>query len=118
MVAGTTTFDGLTVEYSRAPGQNLRRKIMTVLKLQLQTMLLSTAYNSRQTVVLNVYNCMFEVGKRTFAYVKNVAKYETKITKSLQGSHDALMSRWQGMLTKRSRHCRKRDRTRDGHDEK
>jgi len=83
--------DGLTVEYSRAPGQNLRRKTLTSLKLQLQTMLLSTAYNSRHTVVLNVYNCMLEVGRKTLAYVKNVTKDEAKISKSLQGNQNTVM---------------------------
>ena len=80
--------DGLTVEYSRAPGQNIRRKTLTSLKLQLQTMLLSTAYNSRHTVVSNVYNCMFEVARKTIAYIKNVTKDESRISKSLHGSVD------------------------------
>lgn len=73
------------MEYSRFPGQNLRRKMLTALKLQMHTMLISTAYNSQHIVVLNLHKCMTETAKKMLAYVQNVTKDETRMSKTIIG---------------------------------
>lgn len=81
---GTIT-EALTVEYSRSPGRNLRRKTMSALKIQLHTMLLSTSYNSYKTVVLNLGSCMTDVAGKTLAYLRCFAQDTDRLSKTLRG---------------------------------
>ncbi|KAI7488359.1 hypothetical protein KC351_g2021, partial [Hortaea werneckii] len=64
--------DSVTVEYSRLPGQTFYRKTLNALKLQMHAMLLSTAYNSEQTVLMNLYHSFVEVALKTYHYINSM----------------------------------------------
>ncbi|KAI6887672.1 hypothetical protein KC360_g3080 [Hortaea werneckii] len=64
--------DSVTVEYSRLPGQTFYRKTLNALKLQMHAMLLSTAYNSERTVLMNLYHSFVEVALKTYHYVHSM----------------------------------------------
>lgn len=79
--------DSVTVEYSKMPGQAFYRKSLkwvttrqhvgagladenaySALKLQMKAMLLSTAYNSVQTVCTNIHHAFLETAQKIYHY--------------------------------------------------
>jgi len=64
--------DSGTVEYSRLAGQSFYRKTLNALKLQMQAMLLSTSYNSVQTVLSNLTHSFSEVAQKAYHYIKSL----------------------------------------------
>ncbi|KAK6429339.1 Telomerase reverse transcriptase [Oleoguttula sp. CCFEE 5521] len=60
----------VTVEYSKIPGQAFYRKSLSTLKLQMRTMLLSTSYNSIDTVLVNLYHCFSEAAQKMLHYIR------------------------------------------------
>ncbi|KAK4546134.1 hypothetical protein LTR36_002271 [Oleoguttula mirabilis] len=64
--------DAVTVEYSKLPGQTFYRKTLNALKLQMHAMLLSTNYNSLQTVLSNLYHSFSEVAQKTHHYMRSL----------------------------------------------
>lgn len=64
--------DSMSVEYSKLPGQTFYRKTLTALKLQMQPMLLSTAYNRPETVLANLYHCFSEVAMKSYHYIRSL----------------------------------------------
>ncbi|OQO07688.1 hypothetical protein B0A48_07385 [Cryoendolithus antarcticus] len=59
-----------TVEYSKIPGQAFYRKSLSILKLQMRTMLLSTSFNSIDTVLVNLYHCFSEAAQKMLCYIR------------------------------------------------
>lgn len=62
--------DSVTVEYTRLPGQSFYRKILSAIKLHMQTMLLSTNYNSIDTVLSNLYHSFAETALKSYHYIR------------------------------------------------
>lgn len=46
--------------------------IASALKLQMHAMLLSTSYNSVETVLSNLYHCFTEVAQKSYHYVRSL----------------------------------------------
>lgn len=64
--------DSVTVEYSKIPGQSFYRKTLNSLKLQMHAMLLSTNYNSMETVRSNLYHSFAEVAQKSYHYIRSL----------------------------------------------
>lgn len=64
--------DSMTVEYSQVPGLSFHRKTLSALKLQMNPMLLSTRYNSLQTVLSNLYHSFSEVAQKSYHYIRSL----------------------------------------------
>lgn len=64
--------DAVTVEHSKLPGQTFYRKTLNALKLQMHSMVLSTEYNSLQTVLSNLYHSFSEVAQKTLHYIRSL----------------------------------------------
>jgi len=62
--------DSVTVEYTRLPGQSFYRKILSAIKLHMQAMLLSTNYNSVDTVLSNLYQSFAETALKSYHYIR------------------------------------------------
>ncbi|KAB2578511.1 Telomerase reverse transcriptase [Lasiodiplodia theobromae] len=62
--------DGLTVEFSKLPGQTFHRKTLNALKIQLHGMLLDTSFNQERTVLGNLYGCFAEAARKCFHYLQ------------------------------------------------
>ncbi|SPQ18219.1 08b9ccab-bc2e-4f15-915f-80be2863104d [Thermothielavioides terrestris] len=70
---GRAIFDSLTVEYSRRPGRNFKRKVINAFKIQSHLMFFDTAHNSRRTVLGNVYSAFAETAAKMWAYARCMA---------------------------------------------
>ncbi|KAK4951839.1 Telomerase reverse transcriptase [Elasticomyces elasticus] len=68
----TSLADSVTVDFSKLPGQTFYRKTLNALKLQMHAMLLSTKYNSKQTVFANVYHSFSEVAQKSYHYTHSL----------------------------------------------
>ncbi|KAK4500419.1 hypothetical protein PRZ48_008608 [Zasmidium cellare] len=73
--------DAVTVEYSKLPGQSFYRKTLNALKLQMHAMLLSTSYNSIDTVLSNLYHAFTEVAQKSYHYVKSLPSTQQPASK-------------------------------------
>ncbi|KAL0254713.1 Telomerase reverse transcriptase [Diplodia seriata] len=62
--------NGLTVEFSKLPGQTFHRKTLNALKIQLHAMLLDTSLNLESTVLGNLYRCFADAARKCFEYLK------------------------------------------------
>jgi len=62
----------VTVEYSKLPGQTFHRKCLNALKLHMHAMLLSTKYNSIDTVLTNLYHAFADVAQKTYHYIRSM----------------------------------------------
>lgn len=63
----------ITVEFSKLPGQSFYRKTLNALKLQMRAMLLSTSYNSLETVLSNLHHCFTQVALKSFHYIRSMS---------------------------------------------
>ncbi|GAB1310439.1 Telomerase reverse transcriptase [Madurella fahalii] len=66
-------FNSLTVEFSRCPGQNFKRKIINAFKIQSHLMFFDTSHNSRRTVLANIYTAFVETATKMWAYARCMA---------------------------------------------
>ena len=64
--------DSVTVDFSKLPGQTFYRKTLNALKLQMHAMLLSTKYNSMQTVFANLYHSFSDVAQKSYYYIRSL----------------------------------------------
>ncbi|KAL2133055.1 hypothetical protein VTI74DRAFT_2994 [Chaetomium olivicolor] len=69
-VKGSGIFNALTVEYSRCPGRNFKRKIINAFKNQSHLMFFDTAHNSRHAVLCNIYSAFAETATKMWAYAR------------------------------------------------
>lgn len=53
-------------------GYILTDRMSSALKLQMHAMLLSTSYNSTETVLSNLYHTFTEVAQKSYHYVKSL----------------------------------------------
>ncbi|KAK0836388.1 Telomerase reverse transcriptase, partial [Friedmanniomyces endolithicus] len=68
----TNIADSVTVDFSRLPGQTFYRKTLNAVKLQMHAMLLSTKYNSVQTVWANLYHSFSEIALKSYHYIHSL----------------------------------------------
>ncbi|OJD31087.1 telomerase reverse transcriptase [Diplodia corticola] len=62
--------NGLTVEFSKLPGQTFHRKTLNALKMQLHAMLLDTSFNLERTVLGNLYRCFADTARKCCEYLR------------------------------------------------
>lgn len=62
--------NALTVEFSRVPGQNFKRKVINAFKIQSHLMFFDSAHNSQRTILKNIYGAFLETAAKTWAYAK------------------------------------------------
>ncbi|KAG5926155.1 hypothetical protein E4U42_003572 [Claviceps africana] len=70
----TVIANALTVEYSRAPGQNFHRKILNAFKIQSHLMFFDTAHNSTSTVLESLRHAFYETARKMVAYIRCLAR--------------------------------------------
>ncbi|KAJ5683012.1 hypothetical protein N7462_006177 [Penicillium macrosclerotiorum] len=70
--AAVTLSNTLTVETSRAPGHSFHRKMLALMRPQMQSMYLDTNHNSRQVVLGNLYTGFIAVGMKMYRYMKSL----------------------------------------------
>ncbi|GAM89211.1 hypothetical protein ANO11243_072480 [Dothideomycetidae sp. 11243] len=63
----------VTVEHSKTPGKNFYRKAMDMVKLHMHAMLLSTSYNSVETVTKSVHEAFTDIAWRCVHYMTALA---------------------------------------------
>ncbi|EAQ93265.1 hypothetical protein CHGG_01500 [Chaetomium globosum CBS 148.51] len=68
-------FNSLTVEYSRRPGKNFKRKVIIkdTFKIQSHLMFFDTSHNSRRGVLANIYSAFVETATKMWAYARCLA---------------------------------------------
>ncbi|KAL2259032.1 hypothetical protein VTK26DRAFT_7436 [Humicola hyalothermophila] len=69
----TGVFNSLTVEFSRCPGRNFTRKVISAFKIQSHLMLFDTSLNPRRTVLTNIYSAFVETATKMWAYARCMA---------------------------------------------
>ncbi|KUI62081.1 Telomerase reverse transcriptase [Cytospora mali] len=62
--------NSLTVEFSRHPGQNFRRKVINSFKIQSNVMFFDTRHNTLDTVLRNLQESFVETATKAWAYVR------------------------------------------------
>lgn len=67
-------FNALTVDYSRHPGSNFKRKVLKAFKIQSHWMYFDTTHNSRQAVLVNAYTAFVETATKMWAHVRCLPK--------------------------------------------
>lgn len=65
-----TVSNSLTVEFSRHPGQNFRRKVINSFKIQSNVMFFDTRHNTLATVVRNLQDAFIETATKAWAYAR------------------------------------------------
>ncbi|KAL2018698.1 hypothetical protein VTK56DRAFT_472 [Thermocarpiscus australiensis] len=66
-------FNSLTVEYSRRPGRNFKRKAINAIKMQSHLIFFDTSHNSRRAVLANIYSAFVETAAKMWAYARCMA---------------------------------------------
>lgn len=90
--AAANISNALTVETSRLPGRVFNRKVLSSFRLQLQSMYLDTAHNSRNTVLTNLYTSLITSAMKMYRYMKSLrgpAHPNSPII--IQSIHDLIM---------------------------
>jgi len=62
--------DALTVEFARAPGRALRRKVLHAFRIQSHLMYFDTTHNAPHAVLRNVHEVFVETATKMWAYVR------------------------------------------------
>lgn len=70
--AAANISNALTVETTRLPGRVFNRKVLSSFRLQLQSMYLDTAHNSRNTVLANLYTSLITSAMKMYRYMKSL----------------------------------------------
>lgn len=65
-----TVSNSLTVELSRHPGQNFRRKVINSFKIQSNVMFFDTRHNTLGTVLRNLQEAFVETATKAWAYLR------------------------------------------------
>ncbi|KAJ4394591.1 Telomerase reverse transcriptase [Gnomoniopsis smithogilvyi] len=65
-----TISNALTVEFSRHPGANFKRKTLNAFKIQSHLMFFDARHNSSQTVVRNLRDALVETATKSWAYAR------------------------------------------------
>lgn len=68
-----TVSNALTVEFTRRPGQNFKRKTLNAFKLQSHLMFFDARHNSRQTVLRSLSEALVETATKAWAYARCLA---------------------------------------------
>ncbi|EDP48298.1 Telomerase reverse transcriptase [Aspergillus fumigatus] len=68
--AAGTISSSLTVEFTRAPGRSLHRKVLSSFKLQMHPMYLDTKHNSLTVVLWNLYANLVTSAMKMYRYMK------------------------------------------------
>ncbi|KAL1844292.1 hypothetical protein VTJ49DRAFT_2349 [Mycothermus thermophilus] len=69
-IAASAVLNSLTVEYSRAPGWNFKRKVINAFKIQSHLLFYDTAHNPRRTVLANLFAAFTETAIKMWAYAR------------------------------------------------
>lgn len=69
-VRDPTVSNSLTVEFSRHPGQNFRRKVINAFKIQSNVMFFDTRHNTLGTVLRNLQDALIETATKAWAYAR------------------------------------------------
>ncbi|KAK7738484.1 Telomerase reverse transcriptase [Cytospora paraplurivora] len=69
-----TISKSLTVEFSRHPGQNFRRKVIYSFKIQSHAMFFDTRHNKIATVLRNLQGAFVETATRVWAYERRLPR--------------------------------------------
>ncbi|OAA82106.1 Telomerase ribonucleoprotein complex - RNA-binding domain protein [Akanthomyces lecanii RCEF 1005] len=67
-------FNTLTVEHSRAPGQNFERKVLHTFKIQSHLMFYDTSHNSRATVFKTLRAAFRQTALKMWAYMRALGR--------------------------------------------
>ncbi|KAJ4421225.1 Telomerase reverse transcriptase [Gnomoniopsis sp. IMI 355080] len=65
-----TISNALTVEFTRRPGANFKRKTLNAFKIQSHSMFFDARHNSSQTVMRNLRDALVETATKTWAYAR------------------------------------------------
>lgn len=68
-----TISNALTVEFTRRPGANFKRKTLNAFKIQSHLMFFDARHNSSQTVMRNLRDALVETATKTWAYARCLA---------------------------------------------
>lgn len=68
-----TVSNSLTVEFSRHPGQNFKRKVINSFKIQSNVMFFDTRHNTPGTVLRNLQEAFVETATKAWAYARCLA---------------------------------------------
>src|SRR3569833_1039258 len=63
-------FNSLTVEFSRHPGQNFRRKALNAFKIQSHLLFYDTSHNAPETAFRNIHAAFVETATKMWAYAR------------------------------------------------
>lgn len=72
-VRDPTLSNALTVEFTRHPGANFKRKTLNAFKIQSHLMFFDAKHNSSQTVLRNLRDALVETASKTWAYARCLA---------------------------------------------
>lgn len=72
-VRDPTLSNALTVEFTRHPGANFKRKTLNAFKIQSHLMFYDAKHNSSQTVTRNLRDALVETASKTWAYARCLA---------------------------------------------
>lgn len=91
--------DSVTVEHSRLPGQSFYRKTLNTLRLHMHDMLLSSAFNTTETVLSNQYHVFAEVAQKSYHYIRSLPARKQPgdrlvISRSAGSSSDSTIRSW------------------------
>lgn len=65
-----TISNALTVEFTRHPGANFKRKTLNAFKIQSHLMFFDARHNSSQTIIRNLRDALVETATKTWAYAR------------------------------------------------
>lgn len=65
-----TISNALTVEFSRHPGTNFKRKTLNAFKIQSHVMFFDTKHNASHTVIRNLRDALVETASKAWAYAR------------------------------------------------
>ncbi|TPX14184.1 uncharacterized protein E0L32_000578 [Thyridium curvatum] len=66
--------NSLTVEFSRFPGQNFKRKVLNAFKIQSHLMFFDTTHNAPCTALRNIHGAFCETATKMWAYARCLPK--------------------------------------------
>lgn len=76
-----TISNALTVEFTRHPGANFKRKTLNAFKIQSHLMFFDARHNSAQAVLRNLSDALVETATKAWAYVRCLAAAKRPSTK-------------------------------------
>lgn len=101
-----TVSNALTVEFTRHPGKNFKRKTLNAFKLQSHLMFFDTRHNSPQTVLRSLSEALVETATKAWAYARCLAGPRQPSPKVWVETIDDLVTVAYLLLTSRARKTR------------